>query len=169
MKDAAYIMSRAGRSAQWSAAVCIAAVALGARAQAPADHIVTKVSAEVLARPHDPSPAQNAAGASGSKLEPAERVVPGDVLIYTVEVRNVGQYAVESAVVIQKVPAHTVYLADSAVGPGVDVEYSIDGGRSFDSAQRHKSPPEYTHIRWRLHNRLKPGSVAYVRFRAQVK
>ena len=141
---------------------------------APADHLVIRVSAEVAAAKPEP------------KLQPAERVVPGDVLIYTVEVRNAGQYAVDSAVVIQPVPNHTMYLADSAVGPGVDVDYSVDGGRSFDRPENLKpvngtangvaaaataraTAAEYTHIRWRMRNRLKPNSIAYLRFRAQVK
>jgi uncharacterized repeat protein (TIGR01451 family) len=162
--------------------LCTAAMAFAARAQAPGDHIVTKVSAEILARP-----AEAGAGAA-LQLKAAERVVPGDVLIYTVEVRNAGRYAVESAVVVQPIPNHTMYLADSAVGPGVDVDYSVDGGRTFDKPENLKSPrtnaagtskaatraavaaaADYTHIRWRLHNRLKPDSIAYVRFRAQVK
>jgi uncharacterized repeat protein (TIGR01451 family) len=143
-------------------ALCAAAMAFGTQADTPADHIATRVSAEVLERPTE---------AGGSpKLHTAQRVVPGDVLIYTVEVRNTGQYSVESAVVIQPIPKHTMYVADSAVGPGVDVDYSVDGGRTFAGAQTlHVAPAEYTHIRWRLHNRLKPHSTAFVRFRAQVK
>ncbi len=162
MNKTAYIMSKGLRGAPWSAALCATALALGARADAPDEHIVTRVSVEVVARPAQ-------IGAEPT-LQTAERVVPGDVLIYTVEVRNTGPYSVESAVVIQPIPKHTMYVAESAVGPGVDVDYSIDAGRSFAPAPRlHAAVAEYTHIRWRLHNRLKPGSVAFVRFRAQVK
>jgi uncharacterized repeat protein (TIGR01451 family) len=177
MQTAAYIMSKVVRCHPCAAALCAAALAFAARADAPAEHIVTRVSAEVLAHPVGSGPTPS------PKLQAAERVVPGDVLIYTVEVRNTGQYSVESATVIQPIPKHTMYVADSAVGPGVDVDYSVDGGRSFDTAENLKSPPaaaqaarsqrataaDYTHIRWRLHNRLKPQSIAFVRFRAQVK
>jgi len=157
------------RGQPWAAVLCAAAITVVAHAQTPADHIVTRVSAEVAAVSADQG--------AHPKLQAAERVVPGDVLIYTVEVRNAGQYAVESAVVVQPVPKHTMYLADSAVGPGVDVDYSLDGGRTFDRSENLKganaaaraTAAEYTHIRWRLHNRLKPNSIAYLRFRAQVK
>jgi uncharacterized repeat protein (TIGR01451 family) len=179
MLKAAYIMSKPLRGRPFTAALCAATMALAARADGPADQIVTRVTAEVIARP--------AAALAGEKpeqkLQAAERVVPGDVLIYTVQVHNVGQYSVESAVVIQPLPKHTMYVADSAVGPGVDVDYSIDGGHSFDKAENLKLPnasnaaararrataADYTHIRWRLHNRLKPDAIAFVRFRAQVK
>jgi len=170
MHERPYNMSKARRSKPWTVSLCaavisVAAASVSAQAQTSADHLVTRVSAEI------------AAAKPEAKLQAAERVVPGDVLIYTVEVRNVGQYAVESAVVVQPVPNHMMYLAGSAVGPGVDVDFSVDGGRSFDKPENLKSlsaaaratAAEYTHIRWRLRNRLKPDSIAYVRFRAQVK
>jgi uncharacterized repeat protein (TIGR01451 family) len=184
MQTAAYIMSILARGRLGPAALCAAAIAFSARADSPADYIVTRVSAEVLAHPVGSGPTPS------PKLQVAERVVPGDVLIYTVEVRNTGQYSVESAIVIQPIPKHTMYVAESAVGPGVDVDYSIDGGQTFAKPDSLKSPnaltataagaqsstrttratvAEYTHIRWRLHNRLKPKSIAFVRFRAQVK
>ena len=185
----ANIMSNSVRGKALSAAVCAAAMAFSARSQAPEDHIVTRVSAEVLVRPAVPGTEPGAAPGAAAKLQAAERVVSGDVLIYTVEVRNTGRYAVESAVVVQPVPNHTVYVADSAVGPGAEVDYSVDGGRTFDKPDNLQSPRaaaaaggqdaighttraaagEYTQIRWRLHNRLKANSIAFVRFRAQVK
>ncbi len=141
-----------------------------AHAQTVVDHIVTNVTAEIASRSADH-------GAPVPKLQPAERVVPGDVLVYTVEVRNTGPYAAESPVVLQPIPNHTMYLADTAVGPGVDVDYSVDGGHTFDKPENLKvagsalraSAADYTHIRWHLRNRLKPNSIAYVRFRVQVR
>jgi hypothetical protein len=72
------------------------------------------------------------------------------------------------------------YVADSAVGPGAEVSYSIDGGKSFERAEnlrvtgadgqsRPATAADYTHIRWHLKNTLKANSVAFVRFRALVK
>jgi uncharacterized repeat protein (TIGR01451 family) len=159
---------------QW-ALPCLMAFAAMAHAQSGTDRIATNVSAELVVRSADSGPADH--GAPVPKLASAQRVVPGDVLIYTVEVRNAGQYAAESPVVVQPIPNHTMYIADSAVGPGVDVDYSVDGGHTFDTPENLKvagataraTAADYTHIRWHLRNRLKPNSVAYVRFRAQVK
>ena len=69
---------------------------------------------------------------------------------------------------------------DTAVGPGADVTYSVDGGHTFDRAENLKvtgadgNPrlavaADYTHIRWQLKNSLKVNSMAFVRFRALVK
>jgi uncharacterized repeat protein (TIGR01451 family) len=113
-------------------------------------------------------------------LQPATRVVPGDEVIYTLEVRNSSSAPAESVAFAIPIPAHMVYVADSAIGPGAEVSYSVDGGRSFDKPENlvvhgpeGKSRPaaasDYTHIRWVLRHSLKVGSVALARFRAVLK
>ncbi len=114
------------------------------------------------------------------KLTPADRVVPGDQVVYTLQIRNNGAAAVRAPNVPYPIPDHMSYVADSAVGPGADVTYSIDGGRTFDRPENLKvaepkgrmrtaTAAEYTHIRWHLKNNLKSNSVAFARFRAVVK
>jgi len=114
------------------------------------------------------------------KLVPADRIVPGDQVLYTLVVRNSGAEPVASPTVIEPVPEHTRYVADSAVGPGAKVSYSVDGGRTFDRTEKlsvqgsdgHQRPAvaaDITHIRWQLKNSLQSNSVAFVRFRAVVK
>jgi uncharacterized repeat protein (TIGR01451 family) len=114
------------------------------------------------------------------KLVSADRVVPGDRVICTLEVRNTAPTAVDAPSVTYPIPEHMRYIADSAVGPGAAVSYSIDGGRSFERAENLKvrtsegrlrpaGAADYTDIRWQMKNTLKPNSVAFVRFRALVK
>lgn len=114
------------------------------------------------------------------KLAPADRVASGDWLIYTLEVRNTASTSLAAPTVTFAVPEHTIYVADSAVGPATKVSYSVDGGRSFDvpenlKVQERGGPPhlaaasDYTHIRWQLKHSLKVNSVAFVRFRARAK
>jgi uncharacterized repeat protein (TIGR01451 family) len=105
------------------------------------------------------------------KLGPADRVVPGDQIIYTVEIRNTGALPVNEPTVIYPVPEHMQYIEDSASGPGAQVSFSVDGGHSFDQPQNliAAGPQHYTHIRWQLKHRLNAHSVAYARFRAIVK
>jgi uncharacterized repeat protein (TIGR01451 family) len=120
------------------------------------------------------------AGREVVKLIAADRVVPGDRVIYTLEVLNTGATPLDAPVVVHPVPEHMQYVADTAVGPGAQVSYSVDGGRSFDRAENLKVlgsdghprlalAADYTHIRWQLKNSLKPNSMAFVRFRALVK
>ena len=121
-----------------------------------------------------------AGGRQSVKLVAADRVVPGDRVIYTLEVRNTGLAVLESPSIIHPIPEHMRYVADSAIGPGAEVSYSVDDGKSFDRAEnllvksadgqsRPATAADYTHIRWHLKNNLKANSVAFVRFRALVK
>jgi uncharacterized repeat protein (TIGR01451 family) len=153
-------------------ALLAAGFALPAAGQAISDPIVIKAIAEIELPTLE--------GHETSKLVPADRVVPGDRVFYTLEVRNTGAAAVASPIVTYPVPAHIQYLADTAVGPGTVVSFSVDGGRSFDTAENLKIKAEdgslraavaadYTHIRWQLKKSLKVNSVAFVRFRALVK
>jgi len=114
------------------------------------------------------------------QLMPADHVVPGDMVIYTIEVRNEGPDAVDGYSFTSEVPEHMVYVADSAVAPGAEVSFSVDGGRSFDAAekltvhgadgkQRPARPADYTAIRWTLRNRLKSGSTVLARYRAVLR
>jgi uncharacterized repeat protein (TIGR01451 family) len=144
-----------------------------AMAQGAPDLISIKTVAEVESKTTE-------RGREVVKLIPADRVVPGDRVIYTLEVRNTGAAAVAAPTVTHPVPEHMLYIADTAVGPGAEVSYSVDGGRSFDRAENLKVPgadgrmrpavaADYTDIRWQLRNSLKANSTAFMRFRALVK
>jgi uncharacterized repeat protein (TIGR01451 family) len=142
-------------------------------AQVPALPLEVRAVAEIESKSTE-------AGREVVKLIPADRVVPGDRVIYTLEVRNTGAAALDAPIVIHPVPEHMRYVADTAVGPAAEVSYSVDGGRSFDRAANLKVlgtdglprlavAADYTHIRWQLKNSLKGNSIAFVRFRAVVK
>jgi len=153
-----------------AAALLLAGFAAG---QIPGDPLAIRAIAEVEFR-------SRVAGREVVKLIPADRVVPGDRVIYTLEVRNTGATAVDTPIVTHPVPEHMRYVADSAVGPGAEVSYSVDGGHSFGRAENLLVPgvdgrpraavaADYTDIRWQFKNSLKANSVAFVRFRALVK
>jgi uncharacterized repeat protein (TIGR01451 family) len=144
-----------------------------AAAQGSSSPIAIKTIAEVESR-------SIVGGREVAKLVAADRVVPGDRIIYTLEVRNTAATVVTAPTVTDPIPAHMRYVADSAVGPGAEVSYSVDGGLSFDRVENLKVQgpsgqlrpavaADYTHIRWRLKNDLKGNSVAFLRFRALVK
>jgi len=113
------------------------------------------------------------------KLLPADRLVGGDMVIYTLEVRNGGTVGFDGYAFTSPIPQHMSYVADSAAAPGAELSYSVDGGRTFDTPEnltvhgpdgkeRPAVAADYTHIRWVLKNRLKAGSMMLARFRATV-
>jgi hypothetical protein len=74
------------------------------------------------------------------------------------------------------IPPDLSYVPDSASGPGADVLYSVDGGRSFgrrdelaiqapDGTVRGARPDDYTHVRWVLRTSLDAGASGVARFR----
>jgi uncharacterized repeat protein (TIGR01451 family) len=93
----------------------------------------------------------------------AERLEAGDEVHYTVRVRNPGQEAVSDVQVTRRLPFGLYYVPGSAAGPAADLEFSTDGGRSFD---RKPTGEDFTHVRWILRRPLPPGATALLRFRA---
>ena len=174
---AVWIAAAAGMAAQTAAAAdpdADAGVAGTAGAKASSAALALKAIAEVQVR-------VSFNGREGSRLVPADRVVPGDEIFYTLEIRNTGGATVPAPSVVYPIPEHTRYVADSAIGPGAEVSYSVDGGRSFGEpenlevagpaggAPRPATAADYTHIRWQFKHGLKGKSVAFARFRAVVK
>jgi len=110
---------------------------------------------------------------------PAERLNAGDEVHYTVRVRNPGRQAVDTIVVTKRLPFGVRYLRGSATGPAAEVQFSIDGGKTFATpealaraagggkkGQRKPLENDYTHVRWVLSKPLGPASTALLRFRA---
>lgn len=108
---------------------------------------------------------------------PATDIQQGQVVYYTVKIRNPGTTAAHNVVITRAIPVNTRYLADSAAAPGAGIAFSVDGGRAFAPArelvardsrgvQRAAAPETYTHIRWQMRYPLAPGAIAYARFRA---
>lgn len=147
--------------------------AVAASGQATSSSVAVKAVAEVEIKTIE-------GGREVTHLAPAERAVPGDQLIYTLEVRNPGLVTISAPEVVYAVPAHMTYVADSATGAGAEVTFSIDYGHVFDRPEYLKAAgadgsvgvalaSSYTHIRWKFKHSLRPKSVAFARFRVQVK
>ena len=111
---------------------------------------------------------------------PAEKVVPGDDVIYTITATNVSDVPVDDVVVTDPIPEHMSYLHGTAIGDGTKVTFSVDSGRSFDQAANRRvrgkdgaprtaTPDDYTHIRWKFTQELPPGASRLVRFRARLQ
>ena len=121
--------------------------------------------------------AKDERGDETRRLVAAEKVVPGDEVVYTVSATNVCDANADAVVIDNPIPEHMTYIAGSAIGPGTEVTFSVDGGFNYgkpdtlkmsnpDGSKRPAAAADYTHIRWVMRNPLKPGAVAFARFRA---
>lgn len=118
----------------------------------------------------------SADGTESKQLVPAEKVVPGDEVVYTVRFSNLGSEPAENVVITNPLPAELSYVSDSATGPGTAIEFSVDGGATYGDAsslrvaeptgERAAQPEDFTHIRWVMKTPLPPGGEGVATFRA---
>ena len=118
----------------------------------------------------------NEAGESETRLVPAELVVPGESVIYTITFRNVGTEPADNVVITNPIAENLMYVDGSAFGPGMDIQFSVDGGVTFAAANeltivedgevRDAQASDFTHVRWVMQNDLPAGAQGTARFAA---
>jgi len=118
-------------------------------------------------------------GQKVKRLMPLGKVVPGSEVVWTITAVNVCKEPAANVVVANPVPEHMTYVANSAMGTGTDIVYSLDGKefknaaelqvRAADGTTRAARADEYRAIRWTYKNAFAPGATAFVRYRAVVK
>jgi len=117
-------------------------------------------------------------GERKSELVPAEKVVPGDSVVYTITFENVSDESADNITITNPVPENLSYVAGSAFGPGTVIEFSVDGGQQYGAPEslfvsdngetRQATADDYTHIRWVLQDELAAGAQGMARFRARL-
>ena len=110
----------------------------------------------------------------------ASDVLPGDVIVYTLQYENKGDEAAQNVVLNDPIPQGTSYVVASAFSPAAEVSFSIDGKtfkkpslltymvkKNGKTEQRKASPEQYTHIRWVVKN-IPAGKSGVVGFKVKV-
>ena len=118
-------------------------------------------------------------GQKVKRLVPVGKVVPGDEIVWTITATNVCKEPTADVVIANPVPEHMTYVANSALGTGTDIAYSLDGKefknaaelqvRGADGTTRAARADEFRAIRWTYKSAFAPGATAFVRYRAVVK
>ena len=121
----------------------------------------------------------DAAGTVQRRLVPADKVVPGDELQYTVRFSNEGVQAVDAGTIVitDAIPEHTQYIDGSARGIGSEVRFSLDGQyfaqgvdltHDVDGQQVAADAKDYAAIRWHFSPSLAPGESGQVSFKVRL-
>lgn len=120
----------------------------------------------------------NAAGEAETRLVPADIVVPGDRVVYTITFRNIGDEPTGDVVVTNPIAENLTFADGSAFGPGTAIQFSVDGGTTFadradltvtqNGESRAATAEDLTHIRWTLQTELAVGAQGIARFAAVV-
>lgn len=117
-------------------------------------------------------------GKAAKRLVPADKIVPGDEVIWTITAKNVCDTAAANIVIANPVPEHMSYVANSAMGVGTTITYSLDGQqfapaselttKGDDGSERPARANEIRAIRWAYTAPFSKGASAFVRYRATV-
>jgi len=118
----------------------------------------------------------NDAGEEEKRLVPAEKVLPGETVYYTITFTNTSDEVADNVVVTNPIAEELMYLDGSAFGPGTDIVFSVDGGETFAAADelnvtengetRAAEAKDFTHVRWVMQNDLAAGAQGTARFAA---
>nr|WP_067295357.1 DUF11 domain-containing protein [Marinobacterium profundum] len=121
----------------------------------------------------------SADGVKEIKLVKADKVIPGEIVIYTLEVENTSDLSADNVVITDPVPEHMTYMEDLTEAEGVRVLYSVDGGIIYDTPENLQvqgddgqmvtaKKSDYTHIKWNFDKAVPAKSETLVRFSAKL-
>ena len=118
----------------------------------------------------------NDAGEIQTRLVTAESVTPGETVFYTITFKNIGDESADKVVITNPIADSLVYVDGSAFGPGTDIEFSVDGGKTYGKPDeltveeggetRAAENKDFTHVRWVMQGNLAAGAQGTARFAA---
>jgi uncharacterized repeat protein (TIGR01451 family) len=112
--------------------------------------------------------------------QPAEKVLPGEEVLFVNTYANKGEAAADNVVINNAIPEHMIYIGATAQGEDTVITYSVDDGKTFgpildlmvtepDGTKRPAASVDVTHIRWTRTTPLSPNETAQVEFRARLQ
>ena len=113
------------------------------------------------------------------KAVDADKIVPGDRILYTTTFKNTGDKPSDNIVISNPVPENTRYLGGTAKCESCVITYSVDNGKSWghvgslkvkqkDGTVRAAQASDYTNIRWEYRSSLQPTEAKAVSFQTQL-
>jgi uncharacterized repeat protein (TIGR01451 family) len=117
------------------------------------------------------------AGKEVKVLKVLEKAVPGDVVIYVNTITNPTDNKAEKLSVVNEVPEHTNFIANSVKCADCTILYSIDGEEykpaselfiKDNGVKRLAKAEEYTHLKFTL-NALPAKSESKIQFKTKIQ
>lgn len=118
---------------------------------------------------------RDADGTDGYQRVKADKVKPGEQVIYSLKYRNDGEDAASDVVLVMPVPPEVNFVEGSVSGDNTRVTFSADGGVTYvargrltiaeNGNQRAARNNEITHIKWSREDALAPQGNGVVSYR----
>ncbi len=109
----------------------------------------------------------------------AEKVTPGEEVIYSLRFSNDGDAPAEAVILVMPVPSEVSYVEGSVGGQTAKITFSADGGQTYvargrltvseDGEDRPAKSNEITHIKWSLVAAMPANETREVSYRAVLK
>ncbi len=123
---------------------------------------------------------KNPDGTQTVKRQPADKVIPGEKVVYSLHYYNEQEKPAENIVLVMPIPEQIKYIDGSAERADVKTEYSVDGGKTF--ATRDKlmvrladgrlvpaRAEDITSIRWTVEKPVAPKEKGVLLFAGRLK
>ena len=122
----------------------------------------------------------NADGSQTVTRIAADKVTPGDKVVYSLKYFNDEAKPAENIVLVMPIPAEVDYIEGSSEFDGVSSAYSADGGRTFinrnelqvvhsDGSRTAALASDITHIRWTISNAVSPNTGGSLSFSGRLQ
>lgn len=118
-------------------------------------------------------------GAEKIVRKTADRVKPGEAVVYTLKFKNGSAAAAEGMVLVMPVPRDVTYIEGSVSGAPSNITFSADTGETYvargrltvtqNGDVRPATNGDITHIKWALIAPVAPKAGGQVSFRGVVK
>lgn len=115
-------------------------------------------------------------GAETVKRVAADKVTPGETIVYSIRYQNDAAEAASDIILVMPVPKEVSYIEGSVSGDDSSVAFSADGGKTYvargrltveeGGATRPARGDEITHIRWTLATPVAPRAEGEVSYKA---
>lgn len=113
------------------------------------------------------------------QLVDAKKVLPGETVQYSTSMQNISRQNANGINIDNPIPAHTVYLPNSAYGKSMLITFSVDDGGHYglpatlkikgdDGKLYPAKASDYTNIRWQHKGSLSPKEIKLVGFKARL-
>lgn len=118
-------------------------------------------------------------GAETVKRAPADKVAPGETIVYAIKYKNDAKDAASDITLVMPVPKEVAYVEGSVSGDETSVAFSADGGRTYvargrltvveGGTARPARGDEITHIRWTLAGPIAPNAAGEVSYKGVLR
>jgi uncharacterized repeat protein (TIGR01451 family) len=115
-------------------------------------------------------------GTETVKRQTADKVTPGETVIYSIKYKNDSADAASDIVLVMPVPKAVAYVEGSVSGDDTGVAFSADGGKTYvargrltveeGGSSRPARGDEITHIRWTLSSPVPANGEGEVSYKA---